>query len=544
MARTTTPSFVCELPLVLVGADERRLLVRLDSARQVYNAVLGEGLQRLRRLRQSRDYQVAQAMPKRTKDEQKARAIAFRALDKQFGLRQYDLEPCGRQIAASWIGEHLDGETIRAIVVRAWGAVKMYQLGVRGQPRFKGKGQFDSVEGKSNTTGLRWCDGTVIWGDDRHQKRLTLRVRLDSADPVVAHAQTCRVKYIRLVRRKLNERNRFFVQLVCAGQPYQKPQHAVGEGVIGIDPGPRTFGLAGADWGAQVDLSTPLNLSHQARRRLQRKIDRQRRANNPGNYLSNGRIRSGKKTWRISHNQRASERRLAEVDRKATAHRKSLHGQLANAVLSRGNDIRVEKNSYKSFQKTFGKAVGRAAPATFVTLLARKAVSAGALVTVIPTSLRLSQICLCGTIARKSLAERVHRCACGITVQRDVFSAYLARFSLSTATPSGVVWRLDAASAQAAFAGAESRLPVASCPISVQRFAAWTRDQSASGHPLRDAHPSPSGGGSERIIGAVGTMAREGRDAVPHGVPSGRDAREPGRARSGCHQNPPDVSVR
>lgn len=47
--------------------------------------------------------------------------------------------------------------------------------------------------------------------------------------------------------------------------------------------------------------------------------------------------------------------------------------------------------------------------------------------TVLPTSLRLSQTCLCGTLARKPLAERVHRCDCGITVQRGVWSAYLAR---------------------------------------------------------------------------------------------------------------------
>src|SRR6266511_670468 len=34
MPRTCTPSFVCELPLVLVGADERRLRIRLDCARK------------------------------------------------------------------------------------------------------------------------------------------------------------------------------------------------------------------------------------------------------------------------------------------------------------------------------------------------------------------------------------------------------------------------------------------------------------------------------------------------------------------------------
>jgi len=290
-------------------------------------------------------------------------------------------------------------------------------------------------------------------------------------------------------------------------------------------------------------LATPLSLSRRQQRRMERRIDRMRRTNNPNNYLPDGRVRPGKHTWRISQKQRATEQRLAEAKRKEAAHRKSLHGQLANSLLWLGNDIRVEKNSYKSFQKIFGKAVGRAAPATFVATLSRKAGSAGASVTVLPTSLRLSQTCLCGIIARKLLAERVHRCDCGITVQRDVFSAYLARFSVAVDGPSGPSWRLDAAQAKTAWAGAESRFPAASSPVSVEAFVAWAREQSASGRPCGDAHLLPVGGGSERIVGAVGMMVREGQDAVPYAVPREHAEREPVQSASGCHQNPTDLSA-
>ena len=519
MPRAATPSFVCELPLVLVGADERRMLIRLDCARRVYNAVLGESLKRLALLRESRAFQATRRL------RGKPRRDAFRILDAQFRVREYDLHAYAVQFGRSWLGDHLDANTIQAVASRAWQAMRQYQLGVRGRPRFKGQGQFDSVEGKSNRQGIRWRDGVVVWGD------LILRARIPADDPVIVHALACAIKYVRIVRRKLNGRDRFFVQLVCAGQPYRKPQHPVGQGVIGIDPGPRTFGIAGADWGAQVDLATPLNRSRPAQRRLQRRIDRMRRANNPDNYLPDGRIRPGRKQWHISQNQRENERRLAEVRRKEAAHRKTLHGQLANALLRLGNDIRIEKNSYRSFQKTFGKAVGQAAPATFVSVLTRKAASADAFVTIIPTALRLSQTCLCGAIARKPLSERVHRCDCGITVQRDVFSAYLARFSVAVDGPSGPSWRLDADHARQAWSGAESRLPAASSPISVQIFTTWARGQSASGNPIGDTHLTPLGGGSERIVGIVGTMARQGLDAVPHDIPRECGAREPGSAR-------------
>ena len=87
MPRAATPTFVCELPLALSGAGERRLQIRLDCARQVYNAVLGESLKRLGLLRQSKAFQVAQTIPKRSKEQQRERAAAFRALDAQFRLR-------------------------------------------------------------------------------------------------------------------------------------------------------------------------------------------------------------------------------------------------------------------------------------------------------------------------------------------------------------------------------------------------------------------------------------------------------------------------
>ncbi len=538
MPRARTPSFVCELPLLLVGADERYLRIRLDCARQIYNAVLGESLSRLGLLRQSKAFQAARAMPNRGKEQQRERAATFRALDVRFRLREYDLHAYAARFSHSWLGQHLDANTIQTIASRAYTAVRQYQFGVRGRPRFKGKDQFHSVEGKTNKQGLRWRDGAVVWGD------LTLRARISTDDPVVAHALRCPIKYVRIVRRTLNGHHRFFVQLVCAGEPYQKPQNVVGDGVIGIDPGPRTFGVAGADWGAQLDLATPLKQSRIQQRSRERQIDRQRRANNPTNYLSDGRVRPGRKRWVISNNQRDNERRLNEAKRKQAAHRKSLHGQLANTLLRLGNDIRIEKNSYKSFQRTFGKAVGQAAPATFAARLSRKAESAGASVTIIPASLRLSQRCLCGAIARKRLSERVHRCDCGITVQRDVFSAYLARFSIAVEGPSGPSWRLDAAQAKTAWAGAESRLPAASRPIGVEAFAAWAREQSASGAPTGDAHPLPAvGGRSEWIVGTVGTMAREGQDAVPHAILCEYAVREPVQSVSGCHQNPLDLSV-
>ena len=264
--------------------------------------------------------------------------------------------------------------------------------------------------------------------------------------------------------------------------------------------------------GCAVDLSTPLKRTRKEIRRWQRRIERQRRANNPDNFLPHGQVRPGPHRWRKSNRQRKRETQLAEVQRQAAAHRKSLHGQLANALLKLGNDIRVEKNSYRSFQRNFGPSVGQAAPAGLVCGLERKAANAGAQVHPLPVVLRLSQICHgCGGVEKKPLSLRVHQCACGVgPVQRDVYSAWLE--CLLMLDPAGSEWRLDANRAATAWLGAESRLPAASSPISVQAFAAWAEHAAKGG--LRAAGLPAGGGGTERLAGQVRAMPDKARNAV------------------------------
>jgi hypothetical protein len=529
--RAQTDSFICELPLRLSGGDERVLAVRFDAARQAYNACLAESLRRLALLRQSRAYQDARALPKgkRGSEAGKARAAAFRLANEQTGFREYDLHAwAAEHVAHEWLGAHLDINTVQKIATRAFQAVRQYALGKRGKPRFKGPNHLDSVEGKTNRSGIRWRDGAVEW------LGLRLRAVPDPTDPVIAHGLASRIKYVRLVRRRLNGQVRYWVQLVCEGQPYRKAQNTVGAGLVGVDPGPRVFGVAGPAWGAQVDLATPLKNGRGEIRRWQRRVDRQRRANNPTNYLPDGRPRPGPKRWRASHKQRQAERKLAEAQRRAAAHRRGLHGQLANDLLRLGDDIRIERNSYRSFQRHYGRSVGLAGPAGFVSTLARKAANAGAQVRQLPARLRLSQVCHgCGGVERKPLAQRVHTCACGVgPVQRDVYSAWLA--CMAVPDPQGSAeWRLDADQARRVWSGAEPRLPAASSPMSVPEFSSWAREVARGGPAAARLPPGRSRRvrGTERLAGTVSAMVDEARNVVggvhiqfPAGVVDSRES--------------------
>jgi putative transposase len=154
-------------------------------------------------------------------------------------------------------------------------------------------------------------------------------------------------------------------------------------------------------------------------------------------------------------------------------------------------------------------------------LLRRKAESAGAEVIEFPTrTTRLSQTCHgCGTVKKKSLAERWHKCDCGVEAQRDLYSAFLAR-----CVEDG---RLNADRAKAAWSGAD---------VLLQAALSQTADkaaQAASGRtsPLFSGAPSSFGLSGQRQSGSPAksiVKSSETQDVVP---PSSLAAGELERAR-------------
>ena len=71
--RQRTTSFVCEVPrLSCSRAEVRVLLARLEAARQVYNACLGEAKRRVGLVRQSKAFQRARTA---SRDDPTRRAL-------------------------------------------------------------------------------------------------------------------------------------------------------------------------------------------------------------------------------------------------------------------------------------------------------------------------------------------------------------------------------------------------------------------------------------------------------------------------------------
>lgn len=450
MGKNNTPTFFLQLPLHVNAHDAKVLHAHFEAARCLYNALLGEARSRLVSMRRDPQWQAARVLPKQDKQ---ARRDAFNALREQYRFSEYALHAYTTRANTAWIADHIDANTAQKLASRAYHAVNRMCVGQAKKVRFKSRGRgIDSIEGKTNKQGIRFLlpspqddkNGYFVWG------KLKLMALIDWHDPVVCHGLKHRIKYVRLIRQRASSPNahgtdregyRYAVQLALEGVPYQKPKHVIGGETVGLDSGPSSVAIVSQMGDARlISIGAELNDDHKTTRRLQRKLDRQRRANNPYNYDAKGRTKKGRLKWKESHGYKVTRRRLAAQKRRQAAHRKSVHGRIVHEIVSMGNTIITEKISYKAWQKRYGKSVGKHAPGMFVAQLARTVASTGGILHEVSTyATKLSQYCHgCQTYTKKPLSQRWHDCTCGIgPVQRNLYSACLAAFlDLRTSVPS------------------------------------------------------------------------------------------------------------
>jgi transposase len=461
--KSKTTTFLLELPLRVDAGQASRLHAHLEVARCFYNAMLGEAKKRLKRVRADPAWQKARVIARSQKQE---RRKAFSLVRQQYSFSEYALHDYAKATRKGWIADHLDSTMAQTLASRAFQAANKVCLGQAKSVRFRSKGRgIDSVEGKRNDTGMRFLlqtpqegnRGCLLWGEDR------LPAIIDWNDPVVRHGLKQRIKFARLVRRTASspqargadsEGKRYFVQLVLEGMAYQKPKNTVGTDTLGLDIGPSSLAIVARQGPVQLKtFCAELKPNTGAKRRLERKMDRQRRANNPANYDEKGRVKKGRRTWKESHQYQATRRRHATQERKLAAHRKSLHGKLVNDLVRVGNHIQIEKTSFKGWQKMYGKSVGFRAPGMFVAHLRRIVAKTGGTLSEVPTyHSKLSQYCHnCKSYVKKPLSQRWHTCPCGLgPVQRDLYSACLLAYLDPTESVPSIT--------QEQWAGVESRL--------------------------------------------------------------------------------------
>jgi len=460
MAKKSASDNTCclQLPLVLEKWQSDRLEKRFEIARQIYNTLLNFELKKLRKLEQSEAYARIQSELLRTdegKPDDAARDKLHSQLDalrKSAGFTNYAFKTDMKAFYKHFKDNIGSSVAVHGIAPRIWSAFDKLFNGNGRMVHFKKRGELASLQGYS-VAGKSGGVEIIFHGSYIEWKGLRLPIKLDADNPYEAEMLEKRVIFCRLVRKAGRSQPHWYVQLMLDGAPAIKrdkatgqPKHPVGSGAVGIDIGPQTIAYVSGAEIALTELADQVKNIERKKRLIQRKMDRSRRAANPGNYARDGTIKKGVRLlWMKSKRYMRLQCELSCLQRRQADIRKRQHTDLANHLLSLGDRFYVEDMEWPSLthrarkteisektgrfkrKKRFGKSVGNKAPAMLIGILDQKLLSRGMEgVIKVPTSVRASQYNhLSGEYHKKTLGQRWNDMPDGRRIQRDLYSAFL-----------------------------------------------------------------------------------------------------------------------
>lgn len=437
MAKTKTASFILTFPLKTQPYQENILAKRFEIARRIYNACLAELLKRYKKLNNDIGYKQALEQPK-----SKERNKLLSTYQKQYRLNEYSMHEFVKPMQHHF-KKNIDAFTAQKLATRAWLAFEKLMFGKAEKVNFKRYNEMDSVEGKSNSTGIRFIKDNLVWNG------LTIPIIIKRSDLYVQMALQSKIRYCRIQRKLVRGKIKYYLQLVLEGVPPIKINKETGEikqlkgtGDVGLDIGTQTIAIVSKNDVKLLELAPEIECIDKQKRVLQRKLDRQRRANNPHKYNSDGTIKKGNKDkWIWSKNYLKTKMKLAELQRKIADKRKQSHERLANFILSLGDTIKVETMNFKGLQarskettindktgrfnkkKRFGKSIANKAPSMLLSIIDRKLKYQGKELIKIDTfKVKASQYNhFTDEYVKKDLSTRWN----DFGVQRDLYSAFL-----------------------------------------------------------------------------------------------------------------------
>lgn len=420
--------------------QEDKLNKRLEIGRNIYNACLREILKRYNTMINSEEYKQIQQMAKG-----KERNKLFNKLNSKYGISEYSLHNYVKPMQHHF-KENIDAFTAQKIATRAYNAFAKYMYHEADKVYFKKYGELNSLEGKSNKTGIRFKDKCLIWNG------LIIPVIIKKNDIYAHEALQNKIKYCRIKREMIKGKYHYYIQLVLDGVPPLKINKETGEiknqttyGKVGIDIGTQTVAISSNYDVKLLELAPEVVNIDKEIKRIQRYMDRSRRLINPNKYNDDGTINTqNKDKWIYSNRYLKAKNKYKELYRRQKEIRKQSHNKLANFILSLGNEFYVEDMNFKGLQlrakettindktgkynrkKRFGKSLANKAPSLFLTILNNKLkFQDNKLVKVDTRELKASQFNhINEEYNKKKLCQRWNDLN-GIKVQRDLYSAFL-----------------------------------------------------------------------------------------------------------------------
>lgn len=439
-------NFVVEFPLKTEKYQEDILNKRFEIGRQIYNSLVNVTQKRYKEMIKTKKYRNLISLLTGNKKTDKEFWKQINDIRKQYGMSEYSFHEDVKMMQKHF-KDNIDSFTSQKIATTLWKSYEKLFFGNGKRVYFKRYGELNSLEGKSNKTGIRLINNILIWNG------LKIPVSIDYNNYYEYQAMQCEICYNRIVRKYVRNKYKFYVQIVFKGISPVKVdtktgeiKHCIGDGDVGLDIGTRTVAISSQTDVKILELADRVQNIENQKRKLLRKMDRSICATNPNNYNEDGTIKkqgNKKVIWNKSNHYIKYQNELKEVYRKQADIRKYQHECLANYIVSLGNKVYVEKMNFAGLQKRakntekndkgkfkrkkrFGKSLANKAPSMLLNIINRKLNYFGKKLIEIDTfEAKASQFNhFDGTYTKKSLSQRWNDFN-GIKIQRDLYSAFL-----------------------------------------------------------------------------------------------------------------------
>ena len=289
--------------------DESILNKRFEICRKLYNAILAAGLKKFNALSELKIYRKLRkelaeinklyfkdGESRKSKINDKLRKEKYKEINDllgEYGINEYSLI---NEMTPMYkpFNKNIDNKTAQALASRASKALEKLIFKDAQRVNFIKYDELRSVEGKWNKSGITYRDGNIKWNG------LIIPIIIKSKDIYAQKAIQDRIKYCRIVRKFIRGKYKYYVQLILEGTPPVRYNNengdikkSIGIGNVGIDIGTQTIAISSSYDVKLLELCPEINNIQDIKTKLSRKLDRQRRANNPNNYNSDGTIKFG-----------------------------------------------------------------------------------------------------------------------------------------------------------------------------------------------------------------------------------------------------------
>jgi len=366
----------------------QKLELQLNATRSLYNAALEQRIHQYK------------STPKFWNENKKKYTSSVSSLTAYDQMRFY---PEARISDPAGLGQ-VPAQTCNAVLDRLHKAYKAFEKRVQvgagkaaGFPRFKGRDRWDSLVYPTYGSGCK----LVKLPSGRFVVRFLniglVRVKIDRS--ILGTIKTT------IIKREANE---WYVVFSCNNVPCQRLPNT--DKQVGIDVGLNTFAMLST--GQAIENPRWYRKAAVALTEAQQSLSRKAKGSN---------------------RRQNAKKRVVALHTKIRRQRADFHHKLSRTLVNQYGLIAVEDLNVKTMSKRckpksslpngLNKSIADAGWSQFLNQIAYKAEEAGRVFVKVKAAGTTSTCSQCGRVQKKTLAERIYTCECGLEINRDLNAA-------------------------------------------------------------------------------------------------------------------------